>query len=542
MQRESKLVDHMRFIRMLDACDTWFDVAVESYLYIKRTAFSIDPQLTEELFIAEYIDDHPGESDSNPNREMLLEFMSEAADRIVDFEHDKVLFSESLQLVQQRLGNLDLVPFGCDPLNEATIAWFLILAIDTAYEEVEPKRRRSTSGPLNTHSDDCGVGVYLRCPHARLEDILQGAGLSRIPEYAFNNQLSMLTFLEKGDMLRLPHIVRLPYEFTGHECTQDIGALEGQSKDNEDVDSAGLRLKIGVCPFTSRNITGFDDDSLIRFKVIRGSAFTTVYDPSVDEYYDRVVQPALEVALAKGCNVVIFPEIVFAPSFHRRLRDFLKAYTDVGELFFVVAGSTWDEQERANIAHLYDRRGRLIGTYHKATPFLYPTSQGDLLEGIKRPDESATLVDIVGLGRILPTICKDAVSEDSIAFKLARELKPQIVCIPAFSTSVDRGFDLPMKRLVERHLAVSCMSNYCAVRPAKNDLGYVMCPGCEKATRPKKKAISYPESFKKDNCESTCLGREKGSCLQVVEIDYPIELDGRTYPLVNVQSIPLVDD
>lgn len=523
--------------QQLSNCENWFDVAACCYVCIQDILCRAS--ITEESFISRYIDDCPETPIPNPNNAIQKDFLNQCRAIVSDEESSKIRFEDAVSSVMSVLSSLDLEPFLDREVHKAVPAWLLILAIDSVYAESDYPRTRARSQPLNTNVSVTGIAAYLIFPISDFPRFFAEEGLRRIPEEKLQNQLAALIFLTTEEKKAPPRVKRIPDSL----CSpfQDISLARNDQLISQDgLVSRTLvpKLRIGSCPFSSERLSDFDVACPIEFKRGVGASFIVHYNDSVKQYFDSIICPALCTAIEQECQVLIFPEIVFAPSFHASLVDSLKTISDKKRLTLIVAGSTWDEQRRMNTSSFYDRNGAMLGVSHKRHPFSVGSGDGKLVEDLAVPDEPDTFVDTPGVGRVATAICKDVVSDHTDLYRLVDVFNVQLVCVPAFSRSVKRGFELPLSRLAERNLAVSCMANYCAERnqDEEMELGYVCCPGSKEEKR-SAQAIPVFESIWKNECRKKCCEGATASCLDVIDIDYSTGFQTDSFPTISVKKI-----
>lgn len=486
-------------------------------------------RLPEATFISTFIEKGNSPAERNPNLPTLHKFVDEVSSLAERQQDGIVRFSDALHNLIDMVQSISLQSFCNDSANEATVAWFLVLAIDSTYGRGHFAKEHSSSQPLNSQADVDGVGVYLFCSDACIENVLVSHGLERIPYGDFGSQLQSLLVYDRENGISLPVIRTLPQSMRRLYVSDDRQSLP--------------RLRIGICPFTAQSLCDFAPSALVELKRSIGSSFTVEYHESIDNLFDSVILPALLEAMRSGCQILVFPEIVFAPSFHNRLVDALRERNGASSLMLVLAGSTWDKEKRQNCTYLYDGKGNLLGKYYKHEPYVRFEDSEMVTEGLLFPDGPDTLVDIPGLGRIMPAICKDVVTNNSIALRLVDALHPQLVCIPAMSSSIQRGFESQLKFLAERKLTISCMANLCAMRQEHNaeELGYICAPAYKKNEPWQKKPEPYMESLTGGcscgGCDGS-MGESTFSCLDIIDIDYESEKNDMC-PIVCVKKCNL---
>lgn len=519
-------------------CEDWFDIAAHCYRFIGDV---VDRnELTEENYVSLYVAESPDSPNPNPNIPIQKELVGQFRSLVLGTSGFPDAFRMAVDQIRDILSCVVLAPYLETEPNESTVVWSLLVAIDSRYAQFPFFRKRAGRQPLNRNADNLSLGVYLRFPHSDIGGYLKEKGLCRIPEEMLQNQFESLIFFDKEERKRFPEIRRIP-DASSRQRTEWVSAKDGlpdvlQGTAPSEVHAP--RLRIGSCPLTSNNIADFDSSFPVQFVRGEGVSFTVRYNDSVDVLYDSTIGPALSAAIAHGCHILIFPEMVFAPSFHKRLAKSLRTLRDTSNLALVVAGSTWDEGKKRNYSTFYDCCGNVLGFYCKKKAFSQRSKDIELIEYLSIPDEPDTFVDVPGVGRVMTAICKDIVSDDSEVFKLADTFSPHVVCIPAYSASVEGGFKLPMDRLARRHLAVSCMANYCATRcrPNQSDLGYACVPEYDPTSFSSHPKAMF-EPIQKGLCAEDCGKRGQLSCLEVIDIDYTSAAKSGSFPNIRVEKI-----
>ena len=203
-----------------------------------------------------------------------------------------------------------------------------------------------------------------------------------------------------------------------------------------------LHLRVGMCLFTGVPLFRFNRNDLpLRPEYRGGRSYAVGYADDYDSLYDKLVAPALSEAIESGCQIVMFPEYVIKPSFLSKIKAQLQGVSNRNKLSLIVAGSGWVNGDN-NICVLLRSNGTPIGQYYKYSP--YCDSENKYVEHLSTPGKECMLADIEGLGRVLPSLCKDYVSDDGYTISLANALNPQVICAPAYSGSIARGFDYPL--------------------------------------------------------------------------------------------------
>lgn len=513
-----------------------YDVAAASYVELKRRVCS------EELFLAmctlpAYSSLIPCPSDGdepndtvhaavhqNPNLDVLKQLESRLCEVLRQLRDGHIRRSEAYASMWVSCERVGLAPFGDERINESTLLWTVIRAIDRITDEDTGFDSSDYRGTLNKLACTGEVGVYTsRQIGRKAATPFDGLGVARIPEMRLNDQLSSLVFLLKEDVGTLPELVTVrPADGGG-----------GGAADS---------FRIGAEFFTGAPIAGTEqDEAMVNIRPGLGSTFTIAYSQGYDDLFAPLVRQSIDNAIRHRCDILLFPEILISPGLLKVIEEYLKSPEIKDCLKLVVAGSTWYCEDGRltgrNESTILNGRGSVVGITHKRKPFLFKTKANGgkevvLLEALSDDvKHTCTVVDLAGIGRIVVGICKDMVSDDRTIIDLARDIRANIVLVPAFSDSIDRGFRLHFEVLAERGIAVSCLCNYCGACKAHEkkcgepsdevEVGYAYAPkageGHPRQARPD------PVVFKRTKeCSKSCARQLQDgnpqSCLKVVEI------------------------
>lgn len=243
----------------------------------------------------------------------------------------------------------------------------------------------------------------------------------------------------------------------------------------------------------------------------------------------------LDLAIKKEANIIIFPEFIMSDGMRTGISNYLKKLSPANRehLLLVIAGTTyqWDGvSEGNNILYMFNSRGNVIGKYYKFSPFREESEDrfhgADLVsqksskpkyfancEILSNPGKECTLVDISGIGRMLPAICRDVI--DGYTENLAKIFMPSLILTPAWSRSV-ASFDVGFRALAGKFHTMALLCNCCnAVRGcgAKN-IGKLYIPekrgtGMDAKIQPIAREMC---------CTSLCKNR--GGCMIQIDIDF----------------------
>lgn len=541
---EVNYTTHIR--KEIDESFTWTDVAANCYVCLADAITSVGS------FLGEYFEDGLDSERSNPNIDLLRRLEDAVAEAVGGSLERRRTVADSLAYVLDAVSNLCMKPFGSDSNNDVAPFWAIIRGIDRAYGNSNRFASTRARGPLNKVRRD-RVGVYLAPPVSALGAGLLSSGLKRIPELTFNSQLSYIKFYEKERGRELPRIrmteARAVDALAFLESTDEVRQNQSQQQSpmlaklssSERVWPTALpsSVRIGMATFSCAEITGMANpksmDAVgppIAFSKVHGKAFIASYGANYTNDYAREACDILRVCMDNACDIVLFPELVISGEIREAMRDYLENAKHPSRPALVVAGSSWvpckSEGRGNNVAFLYDGYGHKIGTYYKHSPLvLYEDDGGvSLVEGLDSPGEKCTIVDIKGIGRVLPSICKDLASDSRYTLDLATAFEPSLVCVPALSTSMDKAFTNPASTLSERNLAVSCVCNQCGFltrqRAGGTTVALVAMPlaSAEESTKTRSSLIPcIRDAGCRDRCLSSTDQGRNASCIHIVDID-----------------------
>lgn len=534
---------------------SWLDVAAISYLALKAVVS------TEAGFLAEFFEEGATSEASNPNL-ATLELLSTSVEEIVlrQLRHH-TSSSSALDSFLNTVSDIQLDAFGDSVYNKVTPFWAIIRGIDQAYGDYDGFASTIRRGPLNTVKKG-SIGVYLSAPPSVMSTALHQSGLKRIPEFSFNNQLWYIHFYVREKDRCLPKIRLVKSENERNEPLFDLpDSYEGIARPKGDWSivksrAAGLSLRglphevgvwpehvrIGMAQFSPVVITGVANGLTggeippeteawpITFSAPRGRNLTAEYVDGYRSTYEATVIGALDTCLRHSCQVVVFPEIVISPG----LREVICSYLENPKLrkrpLLVVAGSSWEQGEAFgnNVSYLYDGYGHEVGQYYKHSNYgRYEDAEHvEYVEGLDDPGKECTILDVEGIGRVLPSICKDLASEKRFTLDLATSFCPNIVCVPALSPSMDTAFSGPVTELSERSLSVSVVCNQCGRMAGREGgvatVGMVGAPLLNTGSGTRTQCLTLPIT-RNEKCHGHCLAQldanGKSSCVHIIDIN-----------------------
>lgn len=255
--------------------------------------------------------------------------------------------------------------------------------------------------------------------------------------------------------------------------------------------------------------------------------------PEEEEANVERIVALLKIAIQDGAHIIIFPEFVMSEKMRAAVQACLHAMSDADHknLLLVLAGTTFHadgENTFHNVLHLFNAGGEEIGCCYKFSPFREDIGQGaqngktrpleffSCCEMLSAPGKECTLIDIDGIGRILPLICRD-VTDGSRLRILSGAFDPDFILAPAWSRSVST-FRLQLEERANTHLIGSLLCNCCnAVSDrggGSTETGLLCLPHKSGSVmQADSKFIERPEK-----CAETC--QVHGGCVVPVILDF----------------------
>ncbi len=516
-----------------------FDLAAACYSML------LDVIENEAAFISGfYLAD--GSQNPNPNLLALAELERKLAAHLAGPNGDFIDRASAYEAIRTELSSFHLEPFRSSESNEATLIWSLIKAIDRSCTEDRLLRTRDQTFPLNQVFRD-RVGVYFSTIPESVCGFFDQSRISRIPELTLNGQLENLLFydcpkdkvypglsmatrrLRADGNLAYRHLIRA-------DQMEPIGLVHDEDSIIGGDDGREQVLRIGLELFCGAQIAGWKGTSSpITFVNTDGDNFEVEYSSNYAELFGPLVRQSIDNAVASGCDMLVFPELVVSPVLAEVISEHLGGLSNAGRLMLVVAGSGWYDRSDGcggnNVCKLFDNRGVLLGRTFKASPVITKQEVDggayERIEDLANPGGELTVVDVEGIGRVITAVCKDLVSDARRPIDLARDLGGFVLLVPTMSDSLDRGFGIQLELLSARNLAVSCVCNLCSTCEARgngNDqvtVGLVSIPtgGSPHPKQANPEIIPiHRDSVCQQRCEEDYLAGAPQSCLWVVEV------------------------
>ena len=453
----------------------------------------------------------------------------------------------------------ELEKFKCpDDMNMsvciAISLYYVIVALDQ-YVQNELKamlprelpESRETSGPLNGGDTLNYCMVYFKERESFLSEAYDRRG-----KEGFRKPLHQTRIGTMFDAVLLVKKDLLPGS-SGNNLPPKIVHLRLDKKRKDAVDNKKLTIAsipyIGFPTFrfySFENNRAFEEDEAVE------GLFGITYEAEAEEENAQRIIKLVNLAVKRGANIITFPEFVMSQKMEEALVNYLhnlnKETRNV--LMLVFAGTQYrmeGKDKGNNVLSVYDASGWKIGEYYKYSPFL--TQNGEQIHGsllneriqssnrprklencelLSNPGKECVLIDIDGIGRILPAICRD-VTDGVYTRRLAELFLPSMIVIPAWSKSVT-SFEGQLSMLADTIHTSSLLCNCCN---AVGDVNSGNTAGTSQSNTEYKKTTGLfflPKKrdsamkAKKLQIEKTSMCVENcvnyGGCIVEIEIDY----------------------
>lgn len=477
--------------RNREKLDNAYDLAALCYDYL------LEKVKNEALFIGKYICKNRKMQDSNPNLDRLFVF-KQSVKAILGEQKVGFDYAELQERIERETGKTEasLEAYGEKELNNATIPFFLLLAIDSY--ALERKEDCISRAPLNQKYKK-KTYVYLNVTDALLDKAVERA---KIKDALIRDQIIHLIFLEKRvlppQVKKPPKII--PLYISGKDTVRQE-VLERK------------KLRIAVIPF--------GQDKMIKVVRDEGALFHVEYEAEHLKNGKERALNLLRLAIDEKANIILFPEFVCEKKIQAAVREELKQlYKNTPEsteaLLLVVVGSRQDKKGN-NVAEILGYDGELLGCQYKYASYSEWKEDKELVENLKNPGKECTIVEIDRIGKIMFGICRDIVSE-SYPTLLTEIFSPQLLLIPAWSKSVVKGFKGQLQRITSRnHRTCSVLCNCCeayrSLEAFKKEAGMVVSPVRRTGYIEGKVTLLARNEA---DCKKECSA---GGCIFVVDVD-----------------------
>ncbi|MCM1123375.1 MAG: hypothetical protein NC416_12405 [Eubacterium sp.] len=437
------------------------------------------------LFLAEYIEHSNEIKHNNPNTPMLKRFEYEVSTLFL-LKDSQYSLDEIVDRILREIISLRqrLEKYGRKPYNEATIAYYLLQAVDLYTENKTPG---SLDAPLNEKYRKRSYIYHVNSSGIITDSAAELRFRDKIQTTEIRHNFKCIRILEKAELdsgMNPPKLVTLHIE----EDDQIRSAVARDKK-----------LKIIVIPFGMEEI--------FTFQKKQGGSFYVEYIESHKQDAIRKALELLEQAIHQKANIIIFPEYVCFPELQERIGGYLRETyrrtpRKVQNLFLVVAGSGWTKDHN-NVSQVYSYSGKLLGEQYKYSPYDgWDESGGRWIEGLRDPGKESVIVEIPGVGSVMTAICRD-VSNRDLTEKMANIFEIDFLLAAAWSKSLHGGFENQLSSITEMNTTTcSLVCNCCAAAADQEscERGMIVTPHKKKSIIEAKIRIVKGKMEKCKNC------------------------------------------
>ncbi|MCL2717951.1 MAG: hypothetical protein FWE14_04140 [Lachnospiraceae bacterium] len=485
------------FISFIDTTESIYDLIAYCY----DSIYSIVDN--EELFLAEYIDKASAAiSDivissgiTNPNCNILDNLSASIFDMLRNMMPNPYSnYANFLRELLRRMKNIELADYQNADYNNMTIPYIILQTIDSYLPSYNFTEKTGPKGNYLNYN----TLVYLADNDTLIFDTSD--------KLKFREKVHACKITESFNNIRLVHKSKL-------KRGAGIPNIKTISIENEMLNIAikdKQELSFAFIPYS--NLREFDFVNSV------GTSFTISYRNTDEEIMKKRCQTLLDAAICSNANIIVFPEYIVSKNMIIEIRCILKQKNiekpkSLDSLMMVIAGSTWDESNN-NILYIIDRFGEVVGEYYKYSKFAkfskpnFSHGVFELCEKLTMPGKKCTLININGVGHVLPAICRDVIDEDYTS-SLAEFFHPSMVIIPAWSKSI-ASFHERIKSFANRFYTSSFVCNSCQ---AKGEFSSCACIPIKPNTVIEGKIVSINVKECKKNCE-------KKGCIFLLKVNY----------------------
>lgn len=211
----------------------------------------------------------------------------------------------------------------------------------------------------------------------------------------------------------------------------------------------------------------------------------------------------------------------------------------------MVAGSGWEQNCQGpfgkNLCHVLDKQGSIWASTTKKVPFIDDSGKKELVENLDPEAHTTGLLDLNGFGRLMTMVCKDLETDNFYAPRMANAFKPDLVCVPAASRSIEGAFHLPMAFLAERAHSICCVANLCSMVAQNKDkdlISYISAPSIkDKASHHSRfPSCLYKGCYRENSDNIPVCKKPTGSCLFIADVNYSSASEEGAMPSIEIKT------
>lgn len=514
-------------LQLFQGAKNYFDIVAACYYTILRF------QRNREIAFVSEIDEFANNGNKDSNNEECFDILEKFRAAISKSLANAFKESEPLLFLNELCKLLpDLV---CPSQIERNLfvsfcAFYIIYAIDDLYRRLSDSEFQTDieqlsffdHGPLNENVCVGKCCVYFHECESFLSGFYHGSSGFRRPLRSFRLGFIFRRLLILEPTMFSSSAPRIVPVFMEESVKQQV--------------MSNHKLRIASIPFIGNKTFDFCEvNNNESCSGVPNGAFYIKYNEHQESKHIRAVIRLLDEAIKKEAHIIVFPEYIMSLGMLDAIRKHLrKRSIDVNHLSLVFAGTNYAYDSNGkgnNILHIFNGNGREIGKYYKHSPFL--TRCGEYVHGVRydsvdvsgidryfrnnevisNPGKECTIIDLSGVGRILPSICRDAIDGD-YTDELAKLFMPSLLLIPAWSASVT-SFNSRLSVLAETIHTSSLLCNCCnAVDEEKDIIGKFVYPRKQKS-----EMIAEAISLNREcGLKKDCI--DEGGCMHIIDLDF----------------------
>jgi len=329
------------------------------------------------------------------------------------------------------------------------------------------QRKQVSHGPMNSAQSQQQEGAYL---YIAAENMLQN---NFFKENKLRRGGKRATPHPSGLQNKLQHYAVIPKNKLGGLIPQ-ISAYYLSEKVQKHFKEDPLR--IAVFPFANR--TWFDWPR---------SESTQVFDVTFSEEQDETTAKAyiraLDMAESQGADFVIFPEMTYSTKVKKQIQEYLyKTAGNRNHIKLIFAGTEW--VDGTNTAYILNAFGRRLLSQKKREPVDYFDKETKLIyrENLKDHLGQLSFLDVVGLGRIAYSVCRDFIAPEA-QLVLGGYMESGFIAASCYTPELG-PFQTGAESLAKQYGAVTLVCNACASPQDRSCLyqtstvGFLTVPKC----------------------------------------------------------------
>lgn len=357
----------------------------------------------------------------------------------------------------------------------------------------DKQRKQVDHGPMNSPQSQRQEGAYLYiAAHNTLQNDFFVA-------HKFRRGGKRATPHPSGLQNKLKHYTVIPQNKLGGLIPQ-ISAYYPSDKVQQHFRKDPLR--IAVFPFTNR--MWFDwphtEDN---------QGFNIVFSEEQDQETALAYIRALDMAENQGADFVIFPEMAYSSRIKEQIQSYLwQTALNRKHIKLIFSGTEWTDG--TNTAYILNASGRPLLSQKKREPvdFFDKKAKKVYRENLKDYEGHLLLLDVIGLGRIAYSVCRDFI-DPAAQLTLGGFLESGFTLASCYTPELG-PFQTEAESLGKQYGSISLICNACASLHDRDRfsqtavVGFLSLPMCSEDNELLCKTIAYQplaEECTKTKCE-----------------------------------------